>query len=693
MNIKVFLKFFYFSFLTVFLFSSCDKDDDTDIDKSTEELYDNILVNADPKKLEGVWSIFEVSLKGQSFTVPENNPICGRDFISINADGVYVEYLIKDNFQCFPEINILEWTLNRGILTNFDKFGNSQELVVVELTNTRFVFKADVDYNEDGTSDVFTFTSQRYTPPADLDMYSYTFGRDLVEPHYNKIRLSWLAYQGFNKFERYEIYRSKDNCDKINAELITTITDRTKNFYIDEEPKMDIPLCYFFRLYTDKGVLSESDLISVDPTGLEVALVSVAQPTVLGPTISLNWSKYEGYYFSYYEITVKNYEDGSGYGYQEALVDRVTDINTLSYLDTNPPFVLNPVYVIRVVDVFGNRSNGDIQGTNSWTVDFKRPEVLDLAFVRQVVQDPEESAVYLYGRGSTGGLENFYKYNYASRSITAISNQSPDTSSEGDMKLIISNFGKELIMPVGNELRIYNANDLTYKYRIDAPTGFIDDIEYLGNGIWSIVDGDTIYSFSRMENSLTEISSEVHFPDHQSFNRYQLLPISNNKVVVGHPNESSSLTFVISPLGNITEKTEITSVIQSDKETDTRYVSSKNTIIGLREFNVYSETDFSLIQTFGAPFYPTGTSNNGSLILGTPNSPLWPLDDNSEHEKKISWYNLENASLAESNSKGYSHVIFQNYLGQYVSISSGFKRSKLDDYTPKADIFVEIIIP
>ena len=691
MKINGVLKIVLYLFLNAFLLSSCSNQDDTVL--STEDLYANTLVNADPKKLEGLWSIYEGSLYGQNVTIPENNPTCGRDFFSYSANGDYLEYLITDNYECIPEINLLEWTLKRGILTYSDKAGNSQELVVVELTDTKFVFKADVDYDEDGTSDIFTFTARPYVPPKDIDVYSVTFNRDVVIPHYDKIRLSWRPYQGFNVFERYEIYRTKDGCNKTNAELITTIAEQNTNFYIDENPTSDAQLCYFFRLYTDKGVLSDSDLISVDPGNLDVPLVNLDQPTVVGESINLNWSKYEGYYFSHYEITVKNYENGSGSGYQEALVKKVTDINTLNYLDETPPYLINPVYTVHVVDIFGNRSNGAIQGTNSWTVDFKRPEVLELDFVRQVVQDPEDASVYLYGRSSNGGMENFYKYNYATRSVSAISDQSPNTSSEGAMKLIISNFGKELILPVGNELHVYNAIDLTYKYRIDVPTGGISDVEYLGNGIWAMVDGDNLYTFNRTGNNLTEISREEHFPDHQIYNIYHLIPLPNNKVVVGHSFEPSNLTFIIDSAGNITNRTEITSVIRSVKESDTRYVPSNNTIIGLREYNVYSATDFSLIQTFGAGFYPTGISNNGTLILGTPNDPLWTLDDDSRHEKKISWYNLANASLTESTSKGYSHLIFQNYLGQYISISSGFKRATLSDYTPRADIFVEIIIP
>ncbi len=685
--------------LGAFLFFGCTKDDDTQPQEEiepTEEvatIYDNVLISADPAKLVKTWSIFEASLEGESVQIPENIPSCGRDFFNYSANGLYTEYEVNDGSDCTGEIYQLRWVLDKGVLTYSDDAGETLELVIVELTDSKFVFKVETDYDENDVSEIFTFTSRPYTPPNEMDLYSATFNRDQFIPHYDKIRLSWRPYQGFNTFVRYEIYRSKNGCSKTDAELITTITDKDTDFYIDDDPIVATQLCYFFKLYTDKGLLSESELINVDPIGLEVASVDLSRPQISGPSIFLNWSKFEGYYFSHYEITVRNYEDGYGSGYQEETIATIADINTLNFLDTDPPYLLDPVYSAHVVDIFGNRSNGTVQGKDSWTLNYKRPEVLELEFARQVVQDPNETVVYLYGRGTDTPEENIYKYDYATKIMVAISNQPPNTTSEGTMKLIVSNVGKELIVPVGNELRVYSASNLSYKYGINTPMGSIDDFEYVGNGIWMIVDRDYIYTFNRNGNLLSEIAKESHFSEHQSFAANQILPLANATILVGQPNETKSLTYKVGANGSLTDRKEIAPVIRSEKETDTRYIASKDIIIGLKEGNVYSATDFSRIQTFGAAFYPTGISNNGTLVFGTPNDPTWQLDDLSQHEKKASWYDLNTGILSNTETKGYSQITFENYLGQYISISSGFKRNKLSDYVPKPDIFVEIIEP
>ncbi|MGB6153024.1 MAG: lipocalin family protein [Pricia sp.] len=686
--------------LSTFLFFGCTKNDDTDDSKEdiepTEEvasIYDDALTTADRAKLIKTWSIYEGILDGENVEIPANIPACGRDFFSYSTDGYYTEYEITDGTDCTGEIFSLRYNLDKGILTYSDDTGETLELVIVELTDSKFIFKVEVDYNNNGTLDIFTFTAQPYTPPNDIDLYGSTFSRDQFIPHYDKIQLSWRPYAGFNTFDRYEIYRSNAGCDKTDVELIATIRDKDTNSYIDENPTAETQLCYFFKLYTDKGLVSESEMITVDPIGLEVASVNLSRPQVSGPFIFLNWSRFEGYYFSHYEITVRNYEDGSGSGYQEETIATITDIETLNYLDTDPPYLLDPVYSIHAVDIFGNRSNGAVQGKNSWTLNYKRPEVLDLEFVRQVVQDPSETVLYLYGRAADKPEENFYKFEYASNTMVAISNEPPNTSSQGTMKLIVSNIGKELIIPVGNELRVYNALNLGYKYGINTPTGSIDDFEYLGHGIWIIVDSDNIYTFTRNGDRLSEIAQESHFFEHQSLYPYQILPISNDRILIGHPNEATSLTFKVDDNGIVTDREEVSSVIRSQNESDTRYIASKDIIIGLREGSVYSGSDFSRIRTFANAFYPTGTNKDGTLLFGTPNDPTWQLDDDSLHEKKANVYHFDNGTLSSYATKGYSQVTFENYLGQYISISSGFKRNKLSDYMPKPDIFVEIITP
>tara|TARA_R110000868_G_scaffold158589_4_gene386827 strand:+ start:27819 stop:29900 length:2082 start_codon:yes stop_codon:yes gene_type:complete len=673
------------------IFIGCSKDDDQE-QEVPNPFYANKLDAANPEKLDRIWSIFEGELLGEKVSIPENNPECGRDFFTYSKNGRYSEYEIIDNYECIPQINNFNWILNKGVITISNPLGESLELVILELTDQKFVFKAEIDFDQDGKEDLFTFTAKPYQPPTDKDFYSTSFNRDVIIPHYDKIRLSWRPYQGFNNFIRYEIYRSDSNCNKSNAKLISTISNQDTDFFIDEDPAVSSELCYFFKLYTDKGLLAESEMISVDPIGLQVATVIVAEPQLNGENIDLSWSKYDGYYFAYYEISVRNYTDGSGYGFQEEVLAQINDINTIKYKDIDPPFLSNPVYIIRAVDIFGNKTQETTPEKNSWEVLFKRSEVLNMTFIRQVAIDPEETTIYVYGKILNNPEENFQKFNYVTNSVEAISNQSPNTSSEGTMKLVKSEYGKELIFPVSDELRIYDADNLNFKYTISTNGFQVSDFEYLGNNIWIMSDNDYLMSFKREGNSLLEISRQIHFSEHQAFSSYQILPISNDQIILGHYNENSSLLFTISQTGEITNRTVINSVIRSADESDIKYSSSQNKIFGLKEHNVYSDSNFNLLQTFIEPNFALGISTNGDLILGSNNDPTWSIDENSLHEKKAIVYNLSTQSKKEYNTKGYPHIIFQNYLGELISISSGFKRKNLKDYPPKPDIFIEKII-
>lgn len=348
-----FFRYLFLGFLFIFL--SCSKDDENS-EQSTNIFYKNKLEAANPEKLYKIWSIFEGSLDGKTVSIPENNPECGRDFFIYDKNGTYTDFLIVDNFQCNPEIYTLNWTLEKGIITLKNALGESEEFVILELTDQKFIFKANIDYDGDGTKEIFTFFARPYQPPSDKDIYSETFNRDYVDPQYDKIRLRWRPYLGLHNFDRYEIYRSDDNCSKTNAKLIATIKDGSIDTFVDESPVANPELCYFFRLYTDKGLLSESNIITIDPKGLNVALVQMNEPQVNNNTIDLTWSKYTGLYFSYYEISVQNFDDTVGNGDQSELITQIAEINTLSYEDINPPYLLNPVYVIKVVDIFGNKT-------------------------------------------------------------------------------------------------------------------------------------------------------------------------------------------------------------------------------------------------------------------------------------------------------------------------------------------------
>lgn len=670
----------------------CSKDEEPEIEIEPQDaFYTNVLESAKAENLYKTWSIFSASLDGKSFILPENNAACGRDFFIYDQKNNFTEFLIVDNYECAPEINNLRWMLNKGIITVSDAFGNSDEFVIIELTDQKFVFKAKYDYDENGTEDIFTFIAKPYQPPNDVDYYSTTFNRESIIPHYDKIRLSWRAYLGFNTFDRYEIYRSNNTCNKSNAELIAVIKEQGKDFYVDENPSAASEYCYFFKLYTNKGLLAESDMVTVNSSDIEVATITMSSPLVVSDNIELTWAKFDGYYFSHYEIVVSNYSNGS-YGDQEEIIATIDDINTLHYLHTDPPYIINPVYTIRAVNIFGNKNSVTILGKNSWEVIYKRPEILPMDFIKQVVVDTEETSIYLYGRSNENPNENFQKFNYKTNTVVAISNMPPNTSSEGSMKVIKSSFGKELILPVGNEMRVYNSDNLSFKYSINIENiSMISDFEYLGDNIWVFTDGDNVITFNRENNKMTEISRQAHFSEHQAYSAYYIVPIASNDIIVGHYNETSNLKFTISVTGQLTNKTTINSIIKSEKENQTIYNKFTNKIYDLESHKIYDATNFSIQKNYNEPFTTTGISTNGSFLFGSNNDVNWNIDAFSNHKKEAVLYNTSTEAVNVIATKGYAHLIFENYLGEIISISSGFKRQKLDDYTSISDVFIEKI--
>jgi hypothetical protein len=56
--------------------------------------------------------------------------------------------------------------------------------------------------------------------------------------------------------------------------------------------------------------------VNVNTSDIEVSPVNLSQPSLNNSIVDLNWERYQGYYFSHYEIEVRNYSSGSGGGYQ-----------------------------------------------------------------------------------------------------------------------------------------------------------------------------------------------------------------------------------------------------------------------------------------------------------------------------------------------------------------------------------------
>ncbi len=685
-------KIFIFPFiLALSLFISCSKEDDNEDTISEDTFYSGSLKSATAAALQGTWSIYTVEFEGQKAAVPSNYPSCGRDFFTYMPNGIYKEYLIQDT-SCIPFENELNYELQDGIITISNSNFQSEEYVIIKLDD-ELVFKVQTDLDEDGIADILTITARKYIP-NDIDIYSNTFIHKTDDPiDRSQIGFSWQKYEGFNDFDRYEIYRTVDGCNNTNGELIAKIEDVNTLNYVDENPPATEQLCYFFRVYTNKGLLGESYPVSLTTNYIAVPAVELAEPVASSENITLNWQKYEGRYFSHYEIRLSNYYDSVGYDYQEEIVKTINDIDTSTFIDIDPPYFKDPVYTVLVYDIFGNKNvinNNEIK--SSRTATFKRPEILELDLIEATAIDNEQPILYLLVRDEDYGDLIIQKYNYASNSVEAISNKPGTTFTNLDMQIIQSPSGKEIVLPQYSYLDIYNAENLQFKYSlkpIDIST--LNDYLYLGNNLWVVADQNNIYTYKRDNANFTLVDKKAHFTDPKSTYKFHMIALKNNQILIGHFDEPNSISFIVNSQGQLTEKDFKDIPLKSKYSKKSFYNPEKNYIINFLENRIYSTTTFSYSNSFETPYFPTGLSNNGNIIFGSNNDSEWQIEENSLHEKKVIALDLNSNLLKEYSTKGYPQLVFQNYMGKTVSLSSGLKRQSLESETSKRDLFIEVV--
>ena len=210
-------QYLVFAVLLIFAQFSCSKDDDGV--GTFFNFYSGADKSATKQELNGTWAIFRAEFEGRIVDVPINYQDCGRDFFIYANNNIYTEYLYQ-NSNCEYAVNILNWELDDGVITLSNSFGQREELVITKLNQDELTFKSRFDVDEDGTLDILTLHAQKYQP-TEVDFISNTFRQNLDN---DLINFNWQTYNGFNEFNRYEIYRSVgDNCSKQNAVLVSTI--------------------------------------------------------------------------------------------------------------------------------------------------------------------------------------------------------------------------------------------------------------------------------------------------------------------------------------------------------------------------------------------------------------------------------------------------------------------------------------
>ena len=666
--------------LILFTLISCNAKDDADT--SANEIYKGAIKSATAEQIKGRWAIFEVEFEGSTTGVPISTQKCGRDFFNFLSNQKYIEYVFN-NSNCIPQINNLKWKLSEGVITFTNDIEEEEKWIITELSSEKMIVRFQTDIDEDGASEIFKFTCKPYTPPIEMDVYSQSFQcENLVETD-NKILLSWNKYEGFNDFVKYEIYRLDGINSTSKKELIATITNASENSFVDLTPPANEELFYQLKIYTNQGLLGESSVILVAPSKINVPLVNLKVPVLNNTTVNLSWEKFSGNYFSHYLIEVRNFSSGSGAGFQGEVVARIEDIDTTT-LSLELPYFNNPVFVINAYNIFGTSNGSTVENVNQRSTNFTRNEVLPIDRVLFSEISDNETVIYL------GNYSNLYRYNYATNTIE---NQiEVNSSSITFIKKFNSTFGTEIIINIGGNLKVYDTNlNFKYELNIENPNVFFiaEHVIVNENGYWLITDREKLYSFSRTDNKLSFINSTELYNEIASSSLINLVDFKKNKILTGNHLKENSFIVNINDEGKFEQPIlPVNLLTTSPWKNDGIFSEQNNYFLNIEDNSLYSTDTYNLITKLNSEFFISNTANNGSLIIGTNNSPISEQD--SFHERKIRTINYPSLQEKEYETKGYPSVIYQNHLGQLVSISKG-EIGGLNGTSVEENIFIEVI--
>lgn len=676
----------------------CSKDEDGPGDPSNpDNFYKGAVTSATGDDLLGYWAIMEAEYEGTRVPVPINYANCGRDFFVYRDNGAYQEYLYTSS-GCETVRNQLQWELDKGVITLSTLSGSSDDLVIIKLSATEFQFKARVDIDEDGELDVVVLIAKRYTPD-EKDFYTQSFQQDYEARENNLIGFRWEAYDGFNTFDKYEIYRSSgENCSKSNAELIATITDGAVTEFTDVAPPPVSGLCYYIKIYTDQGLLGESGLRTLSTQFIGIDPVAVHEPTVSGNSIVLSWEASTSPYFSHYEVLLSNQSNF----YDELQVVAVIDDKDLTtYTDDEPPYMENPFYAVRAYNIFGGYSRlHTSEATSFWEVPFKRDEILPFFEIYSYALDTAEPTLYFYGSIIENGVAQIrlLRYNYDTQETESVADFVPSISGNIPIQVVSGPNGKEVVLSQGGKLHFYDALTMEYKYAV-VPEG----IAYYGGfgynsfrDVWVLMDSNQVYTMQRDNATLFLIDQTPHYDSRPGLSGYQIIELKNGQVLMGHSQATTSFLYTLDDTGNIQESQSVN--IQFRWRSVSEYLlynSTADILLDTAQNRFYSSVTFQYLNSFGQPDFPSGISTDGTKVFGTNNDPDWLIEPGSLHKKEVVVYDRNTSSMLKVETIGYPHIVFENYNGEIISISSGFKKDNLyENVHNKSDFFVEkVMVP
>ncbi|WP_209309684.1 hypothetical protein [Tamlana crocina] len=678
-----FKKLKFLCYLLAVFVLSCSTDDDSGESS-------NIQTDVKKEDLLGVWTIYSVESDGVKAEVPVNFETCGRDFFIYNEDYSYSEFQFLESSTCQPSEFQLKWSLNRGVIELSTVNGSESQLIEINsLNTTTFIFTTRMDLNGDGSLEVYKLTALKYNPPNEMDIYTDSFSRRTEPPFEDHITFRWDIYTGYNTFLRYEIYRSTEECDITSAELVQTIEDVNVSRFIDYNPPTTEGICYFLKIYTDKGLLGISNPRYVATEFILPESVKVINATDTESSVALSWEKYKGYYFSHYEVRVQDQNQNSMPHIETVAI--IEDVNTTLYTDVNPPYVNNPIYSIYVHNIFGNTSQLNQDG-NLITTNFSRPELLSFDYIRFLSFDPDEQALFFYGV-NPDNTRRLIKYDYINHNVLAEGYKLPSVQTDVEMKLITSNEGKELILEQGGEYWVYDASDLTFKYSLNLDfIGPRDSFSYLKNGIWVFSDDDHVFTYKRTGSTMEKIDQKLHFTKHQGGGNYEITKLDNANVLLSHNNEGRAIHYSIDKGGFIANKGIIQIPLLATLNSDLSVNMESQLLLNKKRNSVYSISDFSKTDSYTNPRVTFNFNRLGTKIFGVDKNEKY-TGSYEDYSKEIVVYDIEKKYSEKITTKGYPLYVVEDAQGNIISLSSGFPRDEYYDlYNNNVpDMFIEIV--
>ncbi len=673
-------------FGTTVLFLACTKDD-TPIG-NTDPFYQGANDKIDLDLLDTYWSIYEVSFNQKTAEVPLNYFGCDRDFFTFQADGTYKDFIITDS-GCVPEIQQLQWSFEKGVITLSNSFKDFDEMVITELTPQKLIFKVNYDVDEDGSKDIIQFFAKPYLP-NEKNFYSNSLVKDDAFP--DKVLFSWQPYIGINTFDHYEIYRSTGvDCDLKNLKLVAFIDLKDATTFEDNNLPNEKFFCYVLKVFTDKGEVFETNPYFVSGEDIEIPGITLSPPSVIDNTITLNWSKYQGHYFKQYEIIRQNYYNEIASGNFDTILATISDVETTSFVDLAPPYFKNPTYMVRVRNEFDRVTSIYNIGIGTQQTNYQRPEILAYDMVWNVAVDPTETVVYLNGNRDDSDHSSLARFNYVTQQEEAIADFQPGLNQNRAMQVIQSQVGKELLFSTENELMVFEAQTLAFKYKLrNNDIAQIHDFIYLGGDRYVIVGPDFVYSCSRDFSNLSVLDKLIQIAPSQNYNYYRVFMLDNGRILVG--NSEQSYTVEIGSDGSFSNVQNANIPIKSTStKNNSAYSAAGNYLINFNENRLYSAVTLDFLSSFEQPYYTLGISNDGLRILGANHHIAYQNYLGELQEKQAVIYTLANENLNFINTKGYPLWLFENHLGQIISLSSGTKRQNLETPNLSPDLFFEEI--